>query len=133
MTQGKTYHPKSVAIDLDGTLAQYDGWKGIEHVGEPHKGARQFTEALRNAGCYIIIHTARTCTANSDNGKAGDVVRNWLECHGSCFDVVWTGVGKPIACAYVDDRAVACAPDFLGGEAYPAALEMVKRLAAGEK
>ena len=23
------------AIDLDGTLARYDGWKGIEHIGDP--------------------------------------------------------------------------------------------------
>ena len=24
-----------VGFDLDGTLAKYDGWKGIDHIGEP--------------------------------------------------------------------------------------------------
>ena len=24
-----------VGVDLDGTLATYDEWRGIEHVGEP--------------------------------------------------------------------------------------------------
>lgn len=24
-----------IAFDLDGTLAKYDGWKWIEHIGEP--------------------------------------------------------------------------------------------------
>jgi len=24
-----------IGVDLDGTLAIYDGWKGIEHIGEP--------------------------------------------------------------------------------------------------
>ena len=24
-----------VGVDLDGTLAHWDGWKGVEHIGEP--------------------------------------------------------------------------------------------------
>jgi len=24
-----------VGVDLDGTLAHYDGWKGADHIGEP--------------------------------------------------------------------------------------------------
>lgn len=24
-----------IGVDLDGTLAHYDGWKGVEHVGHP--------------------------------------------------------------------------------------------------
>ena len=28
-----------IAIDLDGTLAEYDGWKGIDNIGKPIKGA----------------------------------------------------------------------------------------------
>lgn len=38
-TTTKTESMKSatgwIAVDLDGTLAHYDGWKGIEHIGEP--------------------------------------------------------------------------------------------------
>ena len=28
---------KWIGFDLDGTLAEYDGWKGIEHIGKPIK------------------------------------------------------------------------------------------------
>lgn len=24
-----------IAVDLDGTLAEYDGWKGSAHIGNP--------------------------------------------------------------------------------------------------
>lgn len=24
-----------IGVDLDGTLAEYDGWKGVDHVGRP--------------------------------------------------------------------------------------------------
>lgn len=24
-----------IGVDLDGTLAEYTGWKGVEHIGEP--------------------------------------------------------------------------------------------------
>lgn len=24
-----------IGVDLDGTLAKYDGWRGIEHIGDP--------------------------------------------------------------------------------------------------
>ena len=24
-----------IGVDLDGTLARYDGWRGIDHIGEP--------------------------------------------------------------------------------------------------
>jgi hypothetical protein len=24
-----------IGVDLDGTLAHYDGWKGADHIGEP--------------------------------------------------------------------------------------------------
>ena len=24
-----------IGVDLDGTLAYYDGWQGIDHIGEP--------------------------------------------------------------------------------------------------
>ena len=26
---------KWLGVDLDGTLAHYDGWKGIDHIGMP--------------------------------------------------------------------------------------------------
>ncbi len=40
-------HTKSVAIDLDGVLATYDGWKGADHIGKPIDGARAFLKELK--------------------------------------------------------------------------------------
>ena len=34
-------------FDLDGTLAKYDGWKGIDHIGEPVKPSRTAREGRR--------------------------------------------------------------------------------------
>lgn len=28
-------HKGWIGVDLDGTLAHYEGWKGVEHIGEP--------------------------------------------------------------------------------------------------
>ncbi len=127
------YRPKSVAIDLDGTLAKYDGWKGIEVVGDPVKKAVAFTQELKKRGHYIIIHTARLCKLNAKNGKAHKVVRQWLIKHGFAFDEIWTGAGKPIACAYIDDRAVPCTPAETGTAAFGIALLRIEQLTREEK
>lgn len=131
--KGSVYRPRSVAVDLDGTLAQYDGWKGAEHIGQPFKGAVQFTKALKQAGFHIIIHTARTCEANAYQGKSARIARRWLKDHGFKFDEVWTGVGKPIACAYVDDRAVQCTAQLYGPAHYNFVLARIMALAGEEK
>ena len=36
----------TVCVDLDGTLAKYDGWKGLEHIGEPIDGSVEFTQQV---------------------------------------------------------------------------------------
>jgi len=50
---------KSVCVDLDGVLAQYDGWKGVEHIGDPIPGAVQFTKKLQEVA-RVVIFTTRT-------------------------------------------------------------------------
>lgn len=37
---------KNVCVDLDGVLAQYDRWKGIEHIGDPHARAAAIAYAV---------------------------------------------------------------------------------------
>lgn len=125
---GEKYFPKSVAVDLDGVLAQYDGRKGVKHIGEPHDGALGFMLALREAGYRIIVHTARTCLANKMDGRSHGIIEAWLKEHGFKYDEIWTGEGKPIAAAYVDDRAVQCDPDGMGSAAFPMAFDRVKAL-----
>ena len=46
-------------FDLDGTLAKYDGWKGIEHIGEPVKPMVDLIKRMHAEGKVVKILTAR--------------------------------------------------------------------------
>lgn len=48
-----------VGVDLDGTLAVYDGWKGIEHIGEPVQPVVDLVKKLLDRGIEVRIMTAR--------------------------------------------------------------------------
>lgn len=50
-----------IAVDLDGTLAHYDGWIGPEHIGNPIPlMADRVREWLRH-NVEVRIFTARAC------------------------------------------------------------------------
>jgi hypothetical protein len=99
-----------VAVDLDGVLNAYDGWKGEEHWPEPRPGAGEFLRALEEAGFSVCIFTTRD----------PDRTQSWLSAHGlwGCCDEV-TDRKEPAVC-YVDDRAVCFRGDF--GETLAAVL-----------
>lgn len=46
-------------FDLDGTLAKYDGWKGIDHIGEPVKPMIELIKRMHDEGKIVKIMTAR--------------------------------------------------------------------------
>lgn len=98
-------------IDLDDTLMDCR-WTDYTHFGEPFPGAKEFVEAIKNAGNKVIIHTCRTnadiCDGNVAESAA--LVEDWLDKHGIPFDEIWTGVGKPVGWYYIDDRAIQCQP-----------------------
>lgn len=109
---------KAVAVDLDGVLAQYDGWEGLDDIGPPVPGAREFLELVReDLGLEVVVFTTRL---NPDPFNEGEqrasperlqaIVQGWLDKFDLPYDRVFTGRGKPIAVAYVDDRAVLCKP-----------------------
>lgn len=50
----------AVAIDFDGTLAEYDHWRGPDHVGEPRKNAVWALECFKLNGWEIEIFTCRS-------------------------------------------------------------------------
>jgi hypothetical protein len=104
-----------ICLDLDGVLATYEGWYGHEHIGEPLSGAVEFTRQLARMA-KVVIYTTRMKIFDGDNTDIRQLaelrghVRSWLECHGFHYDEIYTGQGKPFACAYIDDRAIACKP-----------------------
>lgn len=91
----------TVAIDFDGTLAQYEN--GFQHppMEPPTDGARVALMILKQRGYDIVIFSVR---ATEPAGVRA--IRAWLERYDMAKYVTGiTGI-KPKAVAYIDDRAV---------------------------
>lgn len=133
---------RTVCIDLDGVLADYSqGFQGVDVIGDPIPGSVEFTKALSEFAS-ILIYTTR-CSERVKGGNLGAVpdggdsrsaeelrstIRDWLEKHGFAYDDIWIGQGKPIASAYVDDRAVSCQPQLHGSLQFQVALHRTRYL-----
>jgi hypothetical protein len=119
-------HKRTIALDVDAVLARYDGWQGIEHIGEPLPGAVAFSQRLAER-YEVLIYTTR-CANVLGRQEAPErlkgIVKAWLDKHGFAYHDIWAGQGKPIFFATVDDRAISCRPQDKDGPtaAYAAAL-----------
>src|SRR6266403_4230099 len=73
-----------IGVDLDGTLAVYDGWKHETHIGEPI-GAMAFRVKKWLAdGVDVRIFTARVGPAGRAGLTADEVrscIQDWTEKH----------------------------------------------------
>lgn len=59
-------------FDLDGTLAKYDGWKGIDHIGEPVKPMVELIKRMHDEGKIVKIVTARIAPHKLEDGTVGE-------------------------------------------------------------
>jgi len=124
-----------VCVDLDGVLATRTNGSAI---GPPIDGAIEFSRKLAKDN-DIIIYTARFATTSgkprsqSAIEKLNTRIVNWLEKHGIAYHSVHHSGAKPIASAYVDDRAVACRPLDDGLSAFDSALADVNHLCTTEQ
>lgn len=50
-----------IGVDLDGTLAFYNGWKGIEYIGDPIPRMLERVKEWLAEGIEVRIFTARAC------------------------------------------------------------------------
>ena len=48
-----------IGVDLDGTLAKYDGWRGVQHIGEPIEPMLFRVRQWLNDDKEVRIFTAR--------------------------------------------------------------------------
>jgi hypothetical protein len=48
-----------IGVDLDGTLAHYDGWYGPAHIGEPIESMIKRVEGWLSEGIEVRVFTAR--------------------------------------------------------------------------
>lgn len=67
-----------IAVDLDGTLAQYDGWKGVEHIGDPVPVMLGRVRSWLADGKEVRIFTARVSGPEADAEKARLIIVAWL-------------------------------------------------------
>lgn len=99
-----------IGVDLDGTLAVYDGWRGVDHIGAPVPlMLRRVTDWLA-AGRTVKIFTARVAVPEPDRSAVVRVIHEWCERHGlPRLDI--TNV-KDLAMEVLwDDRAVQVEPN----------------------
>ena len=102
ITGKKARHSRTVAVDFDGVLNSYRTKVGLDkqHLlpDPPVDGALEWvTELLKHFNVVVF-----TCRASFPQGK--EAIETWLEKHG--FPALPVTSEKPIAHAYVDDRAI---------------------------
>jgi hypothetical protein len=123
-----------VCVDLDGVLAEYNGWDGFDSIGAPIPGALEFARSLSKIADLVIF----TSRCSHDIGTESDRpvltpaqmrirVIDWLEANEFPFSDVYIGQGKPRVAAFIDDRAVPCKPQD-EGDAFENSLQAVRRI-----
>jgi hypothetical protein len=53
-----------IGVDLDGTLAYYDEYRGPSHIGEPIELMVKHVKDMLDQGFRVKIFTARVCAQN---------------------------------------------------------------------
>lgn len=95
-----------IGVDLDGTLAHYEGWKGIEHIGAPIAPMVDRVKRWIEEGREVRIFTARVATDDeAERAMVLSRIDAWCDKH----------IGHPLQVTNVkdfgmvelwDDRAV---------------------------
>lgn len=104
------HEKKWIGVDLDGTLAEYHGWKGHEHIGRPIPAMAKRVVEWTRLGIDVKIFTARMCyhLIPGPDGKVHDYalpIKKWcLEHLGAELEV--TNVKTLGMIQLWDDRAV---------------------------
>lgn len=94
--------PKTIAVDFDGVIAEYDGWKGFGILGMPRKDVLAALRTLHAEGWKIIIHTTR-----GEEEISGYLIEHGIPHHEINRNSDYRTLGgKPVADVYWDDRAL---------------------------
>jgi capsule biosynthesis phosphatase len=98
-----------LCIDLDGVVCELRKEGQAYADLQPVPGAAEKLGALRQAGHYVILLTARhmkTCSGNVGMviARQGKVTLDWLDRHAIEYDEIH--FGKPHADIYIDDNAL---------------------------
>lgn len=101
-----------IGVDLDGTLAYYDGWVSVEHIGEPVPAMLERVKAWLAEGREVRIFTARVGPQKDVNDavRAREAIESWCQKHlGQVLPITAT---KDFAMVELwDDRCVQVVPN----------------------
>jgi capsule biosynthesis phosphatase len=98
-----------ICIDIDGVICELRQPEQSYADVAPLPGAVEKMNALKQAGHYLILCTARhMATCNSNIGlvvaRQGKTLLDWLAQHHIPYDEIW--FGKPHADVYLDDNGL---------------------------
>jgi len=98
---------RTIAVDFDGVIANYDGYKGPGVLGAPRPDVQQALRVLRDEGWKIVIYTTRGEQEISAYLARHDIPYDEFNCNSDYK----TPGAKPVADVYWDDRAVCYSGD----------------------
>ncbi len=93
---GNIPEPKNIVVDFDGTIAEFDHWRGKYVYGNLVPGAKETLTLLHTQGYQIIVFTCR-------NWIEQGAIAEYLTANSIPFDQIICG--KPIGLIYIDDRS----------------------------
>lgn len=101
---------KNYCVDLDGVIFESVPGEHYHpfHFGKPLPGAALFCKMIMKLG-RLIIHSARCYEKSHPDILLSDMqkaIEEELNKHSIPFDEVYIGKGKPLALAYIDDKAI---------------------------
>lgn len=69
-----------IGVDLDGTLAEYDEWRGIEHIGAPIPAMIERVKRWLDEGRSVKVFTARVSHAE-ERAAVTEAIDAWCQEH----------------------------------------------------
>lgn len=100
-----------IGVDLDGTLAHYEGWKGETHIGQPVPAMVNRVKRWLKDGHMVKVFTARMSGRDKDEREAvANAIGKWTLKHiGIALEA--TCVKDYAMIELWDDRAVQVIPN----------------------
>lgn len=103
-------HRGWIGVDLDGTLAHYDIWRGEGHVGQPVPAMLERVKNWVAQGLEVKIFTARVSGGEEEKAYCTKIIHMWCQKHGlPALEV--TNVKDFRMIQLWDDRAIQVVPN----------------------
>lgn len=95
-----------IGVDLDGTLAEYSGLQGHEHIGKPVPAMLQLVKEWLADDIKVKIFTARVSGDKAESERARYYIKKWLEDECEITNIEVTCIKDYYMVELYDDRAV---------------------------